>query len=796
MITKFNVWHLNNPFYAIVLCVAMATAPSLVQAQDGAALNFDGVDDYVEFATDPVPYGAGSYTKEAWIRVPVPIPGVTPEFPNILSAGSNGFAQVRHFLYLSGANLTAGHNSEFTAVQNPNPISFNQWVHVAVTFDHTTNTMRLYQNGALVSTNTVGQIAGGNLPLLIGAFAPGESNQFFTGDVDEVRIWNVARTADQIKWFRKAELRGDETGLVAYYRFNQGTADANNAPTNPTLTSTGVGAAGTFSTNFTRNGPGSNFIGVGGVVTDSKYAIWNGTAWGPSTPPTAADVAVVSSVTPSQPGNLTTAQYYVAPGLTNTIASGESVTVNGDFDYSGATVEVLTGGSFVQTTSSTFINSTGTSRFRVIRTDATNGAGYNYISSPVAGVTIGSIGNNATVPISPFNYANFRYTHNPNNSPASARWVLASGGTQMAAAVGYTYVQPAGSNTLTFTNTNGVFGRPRNGDVTIGVGGVVGYRFNLVGNPYPSPLNMLTFFQNNAPGTGSNVIDALYFWVDNNNNTGRGTYTTKNAGNIISTDRIAVAQGFMVQATGTPLPLTFNNAQRISATTALLRTEADEIERFKLVVSRDGMNDELWLTFGRQFTDQIEAGYDATKFDGNQGLSLAARLNDARLAIAALPNPEAGRNFELPLTLTVNRGGAYTFGADEVNNPTAEKLFLEDRVSGEFYFLQVGKSHTLNLQAGNYRDRFFLRKANEVKGDSQLGESGNAYAFGSSLFVKASETAQVAVFSTMGVEVQRFSQVSAGDVRRLEVNVPSSGVYLVKVATASGTSESRVWLDK
>lgn len=214
-----------------------------------------------------------------------------------------------------------------------------------------------------------------------------------------------------------------------------------------------------------------------------------------------------------------------------------------------------------------------------------------------------------------------------------------------------------------------------------------------------------------------------------------------------------------------------------------------------MTVSRDGAKDELWVAFSDRFTNQIESGYDAAKFEGNQVISLAARMGDDRLAIAALPTPQSGKNFELSLNLMVRSGGSYAFTAEDVPNPTSEKLFLEDRTTGEFYFLQVGKTHTLTLQAGTYRDRFFLRKSNEVKG-AQLGESSNAYAFDNGLFVRTAETAQVALFNTMGTEIQRFANVAAGSVRNLAVNVPMAGVYIVKIYTASGVNESRVWLDR
>lgn len=780
--TQYRVWNLKNLLYALFTSLALAIAPGNVWAQPGAALNFDGVNDFVEIAVDPILNGANSYTKEAWVR----IPDYSISFPNIISSGIS-FGDTRHFLYINGDKLTAGHNTGFfppDAVGNPTNFPLNQWVHVAVTYDHTTTTMRLYQDGALVaSSSSVPQITGSPAQLRIGTYLPTANH--LLGDIDEVRIWNVVRTSDQIKQFRKAELTGLETGLVAYYRFNQGIGGGDNTAITTLAATTGVD--GTL-TNFTRNFATSNFIGApGGVVSGSKHTTWDGSAWTAGAPLN-VDASIIASTTPSQPGSFATAQLYVPTGVNLSIPSGESVTVTGDVDYINSTIEVLTGGSFIQTGTSVgaVIASNLASRFRVIRTDARNGRGYNFISSPVGNVRLEDIGDNT--------FASFRFTHDPTLS-GSARWVPVPSGTPMAQGIGYTYVQPVGLGTITFESTNGFTGRPRNGNINIPLGGTAGYRFNLVGNPYPSPLSMLTFFNNNSPA----AINALYFWIDNNNATGTGTYQTKNSINITATDRIAVAQGFMVEATTTPPSLQFNNGQRIADVTALLRSEQDEqvnMERFKMTVARNGERDELWVAFSESFTQGRDNGYDAAKLDGNSPVSLAARLNDERLAIAALPKPEAGRAFELPLTLAVRNAGSYTIAAEDVPNATSEKLFLEDRTTGEFYYLQAGKSHTLNLQAGNYRDRFFLRRASEVKGESQVGQVAGAYAFDRSLFVQAEGTAQVALFSTMGTEVQRFANLNGGALRRLETNVPASGVYIVKVYTQDGVSERRVWLEK
>ena len=109
--------------------------------------------------------------------------------------------------------------------------------HIAATYDG--STIKVYVNGNLIVSQAVGgTIATNNLPTRIGQYAhvgywgngsdptfgpgyqQGIPSQQGTGYIDQVRIWNVARTQQQIQDNMFSNLMGNETGLLAYYRFN------------------------------------------------------------------------------------------------------------------------------------------------------------------------------------------------------------------------------------------------------------------------------------------------------------------------------------------------------------------------------------------------------------------------------------------------------------------------------------------------------------------------------------------------------------------------------------------------
>ena len=219
-------------------------------SQTGAALNFDGANDYVSIGT-VIPVNS-SYTKEAWIYANA------SGSNNIISSGSSPF-------WLSGGVLSAMNNGG-TVIQDPTGFLLSQWVHVAVTFDATTSTINVYKNGVLVISGVSGSGYPSD-PIRIGDY-PSVAGDGFNGSIDEVRIWNVVRTQCEINTYKDCEIPTNATGLLANYHFNQGL----NASPNPTET-TLMDASGNVNTgtltNFALTGATSNWLAPGGVISGS-----------------------------------------------------------------------------------------------------------------------------------------------------------------------------------------------------------------------------------------------------------------------------------------------------------------------------------------------------------------------------------------------------------------------------------------------------------------------------------------------------------------------------------------------
>lgn len=110
------------------------------------------------------------------------------------------------------------------------------WIHLCTTFQAGGN-MVSYINGNIVQTVLISSSSGitsSTAPFIIG-LAPWDLYSFQTfGQLDEIRIWNYARTQSEIQSQMFKHLQGSEPGLVAYYDFNQSTGSSL-----PDLTSNG-----------------------------------------------------------------------------------------------------------------------------------------------------------------------------------------------------------------------------------------------------------------------------------------------------------------------------------------------------------------------------------------------------------------------------------------------------------------------------------------------------------------------------------------------------------------------------
>ena len=142
----------------------------------------------------------------------------------------------------------------------------NNWHHVAYVWKKNT-IFATYLDGVLQNSRVAANV---NLPVFsgtntfIGSFSG--TGEFLNGNLDDVRIWNVALTPSEIANRRSCELAGNEPGLIAYYKFNEGFNASNNSSITTVTDATSNAYNGTL-TGFANNGTSSNWLAGSPVVS-------------------------------------------------------------------------------------------------------------------------------------------------------------------------------------------------------------------------------------------------------------------------------------------------------------------------------------------------------------------------------------------------------------------------------------------------------------------------------------------------------------------------------------------------
>ena len=183
----------------------------------GNALLFDGVDDYVDMGNASTFNVGTAVTYEAWIKPDSSQSGYI--FRKVVA-----FAEDKQFLY-SGNRVYFYLYDIFggTHLISSPSIPNHQYTHVAATYEASTGTASLYINGVFDTSKSVGNSVSNSTGNLYYGFDLVGSDPPLKGIIDEARIWNIARTESEIQSTMNQTLNGNETGLIGYWKFDEGT---------------------------------------------------------------------------------------------------------------------------------------------------------------------------------------------------------------------------------------------------------------------------------------------------------------------------------------------------------------------------------------------------------------------------------------------------------------------------------------------------------------------------------------------------------------------------------------------
>ncbi len=168
----------------------------------------NGTSAYIECPT--VNLASSSFTIECWARRS----GTTGKYQYLVAMGA-AFAN-------SGLHFGFRDSDQFTMdfwgnrVDSHEHYTDTSWHHWCATYDKSSKKQSLYCDGELIATNKASADFKGTGTLYLGRRFPNDE-EFFTGDIAEVRIWNTPRAQFEILDTMRRRLSGTEVGLVAYY---------------------------------------------------------------------------------------------------------------------------------------------------------------------------------------------------------------------------------------------------------------------------------------------------------------------------------------------------------------------------------------------------------------------------------------------------------------------------------------------------------------------------------------------------------------------------------------------------
>jgi hypothetical protein len=248
----------------LLTCLAIFSL-TVLNAQNNA-LYFDGLNDKVGILDSPELNPEGQLTIEAWINaeswkssiwagVIVSKQATNPDQGYGLTVGENGRIEFNHSI-----------DEAWVAVNTSQILGLNTWYHIAGVYNGTS--MKLYVNGILQSSVDVSGDPTLSSGVMNFAENPTWNGRNFNGILDEIRIWETARTQQQIQDNMTTELSGNEDGLVGYWNMNEGTGNTINDASGNENTGTLLNMdESNWVDGFT---PPGNDVGVIGIAAPSR----------------------------------------------------------------------------------------------------------------------------------------------------------------------------------------------------------------------------------------------------------------------------------------------------------------------------------------------------------------------------------------------------------------------------------------------------------------------------------------------------------------------------------------------
>ena len=298
--------------------------------------------------------------------------------------------------------------------------------------------------------------------------------------------------------------------------------------------------------------------------------------------------------------------------------------------------------------------------------------------------------------------------------------------------------------------------------------------WNLVGNPYPASLDVLSFLSDN-----SFIIEqTLYIWDDTD-------YSALNS--LTSENSIAPCQAFYVKtlsSLSTPQALTFNSSSQINIDNSSTWHRGEEIEEIILSMSGNGLENSLRIFLTDLASSDFDEGMDAIKLKGNPKIAFYSLLGEEHLEIQALPFREG---LIIPLGIDLVSSGDYVLSIEKSNNYTCTLFDAQTQMSWNI-------DSTLNLSLAAVQDLVnsysLILTTHSPQFDEQVLERP-LYIYSNSLYNKSEQSIKWSLFDIQGRKVLEREIMPKG---KMDLSYLSHSCYILQYDWMGGVRRLKVLL--
>ena len=242
--------------------------------------------------------------------------------------------------------------------------------------------------------------------------------------------------------------------------------------------------------------------------------------------------------------------------------------------------------------------------------------------------------------------------------------------------------------------------------------------FNLVGNPYPSPID----WNASSGWTKTNIDNAVYYFDAGVSSQYTGTYSSYANGvssNGTAVNIIPAMQGFFVHVTNGSYPVTaylgMGNQVRVNNLSSVFHKSADAevkpLVRLTAEYDTEKITDAAVVYFDEMATSVFDTEFDALKLmNTDQGVPnlYSVTTETDRLSISAIPYP-ADSTTRIPLGLKTEKADWVTLNVTNIENiPSGLHIYLEDALTGLVQDMQINPEYRVHIEKGILDSRFTL----------------------------------------------------------------------------------------